>query len=180
MALLPSVTMVGARLRPITALIMPKAAMQSPRSSLGMSTVTAVEPTRLITVPLSSSKLNISMNPLQAAQRPNRMLLDLCHQQAAKYRRTAAGDCLQRVQHLCAWRWRLGGDRGPSSDINTPPSREPDAVIEEKVDANQALLYRLSGDTNPLHVDPEFAKHFGFERPILHGLCLERTAGSSQ
>ena len=64
-----------------------------------------------------------------------------------------------------------GGDRGPSVEINVPPDREPDAVIEEKTDANQTLLYRLSGDWNPLHVDPNFAKAFGFDRPILHGLC---------
>ncbi|MGH8493999.1 MAG: SDR family NAD(P)-dependent oxidoreductase [Moraxellaceae bacterium] len=64
-----------------------------------------------------------------------------------------------------------GGDRGPSADINVPPAREPDAVIEEKTDANQTLLYRLSGDWNPLHADPAFAKAFGYERPILHGMC---------
>lgn len=64
-----------------------------------------------------------------------------------------------------------GGDRGPSADINVPPAREPDAVIEEKTDDNQTLLYRLSGDWNPLHADPAFAKAFGFEKPILHGMC---------
>jgi len=64
-----------------------------------------------------------------------------------------------------------GGDRGPSADINVPPDRAPDKVVEDKTSENQALLYRLSGDWNPLHADPSFAKAFGFQRPILHGLC---------
>ena len=64
-----------------------------------------------------------------------------------------------------------GGDRGPSADVNVPPDRAPDKVIEERTSENQALLYRLSGDWNPLHADPGFAKAVGFARPILHGLC---------
>jgi 3-hydroxyacyl-CoA dehydrogenase/3a,7a,12a-trihydroxy-5b-cholest-24-enoyl-CoA hydratase len=64
-----------------------------------------------------------------------------------------------------------GGERGPSADVNVPPDRAPDKVVEDKTSDNQALLYRLSGDWNPLHADPSFAKAFGFAKPILHGLC---------
>ena len=64
----------------------------------------------------------------------------------------------------------FGGERGPSSRLELP-SREPDKTIEKSVREDQALLYRLSGDYNPLHADPEFAARAGFDRPILHGLC---------
>ena len=64
-----------------------------------------------------------------------------------------------------------GGDRGPSGGRNAAPDREPDEVVSYTTKPEQALIYRLSGDRNPLHSDPEFAKLAGFDRPILHGLC---------
>ncbi|KAB1989970.1 MaoC/PaaZ C-terminal domain-containing protein [Streptomyces triticiradicis] len=63
-----------------------------------------------------------------------------------------------------------GGDRGPSARLEAPAG-PPDKVVERRIREDQALLYRLSGDWNPLHADPEFAKLAGFDRPILHGLC---------
>jgi acyl dehydratase len=71
----------------------------------------------------------------------------------------------------------FGGPRGPEGDEESTlaaeplPSREPDEVVSYTTRTDQALLYRLSGDRNPLHSDPAFAKRAGFDRPILHGLC---------
>ncbi|MEJ2586011.1 MAG: MaoC/PaaZ C-terminal domain-containing protein [Deltaproteobacteria bacterium] len=66
----------------------------------------------------------------------------------------------------------FGGDPGPKSETVTPPEgREPDFSISYPVAANQAAVYRLSGDLNPLHLDPAAAARGGFDRPILHGLC---------
>uniref|UniRef100_A0AAU2JNX2 MaoC/PaaZ C-terminal domain-containing protein n=1 Tax=Streptomyces sp. NBC_00049 TaxID=2903617 RepID=A0AAU2JNX2_9ACTN len=64
----------------------------------------------------------------------------------------------------------FGGERGPSAKEELP-GRAPDRVEERRIREEQGLLYRLSGDWNPLHADPEFAKLAGFDRPILHGLC---------
>jgi acyl dehydratase len=64
-----------------------------------------------------------------------------------------------------------GGDRGPSGPRNVPPERDPDHQVTYQTSPDQALVYRLSGDRNPLHSDPSFAAMGGFDRPILHGLC---------
>jgi acyl dehydratase len=64
-----------------------------------------------------------------------------------------------------------GGDRGPSGPQNVPPDRAADHQVGYQTSVDQALLYRLNGDRNPLHSDPAFAAMGGFERPILHGLC---------
>ncbi|MEW6475809.1 MAG: MaoC/PaaZ C-terminal domain-containing protein [Actinomycetota bacterium] len=63
-----------------------------------------------------------------------------------------------------------GGDRGPGKPAD-PPDRRPDHEITYATRADQALLYRLSGDRNPLHSDPKYAAKAGFGQPILHGLC---------
>lgn len=64
-----------------------------------------------------------------------------------------------------------GGDRGPSGPQNEPPASAPDHELTLQTSPDQAFVYRLSGDRNPLHTDPSFAAMGGFDRPILHGLC---------
>lgn len=64
----------------------------------------------------------------------------------------------------------FGGDRGPSDGWQLP-DRTPDVVVHYETLPEQALIYRLTGDRNPLHSDPVFAQRAGFAAPILHGMC---------
>ncbi|KAI8993412.1 HotDog domain-containing protein [Pilobolus umbonatus] len=64
-----------------------------------------------------------------------------------------------------------GGPKGPKTITYAPPNRAPDAVDDFETKPNQALLYRLCGDFNPLHADVSLAPTVGYPRPILHGLC---------
>ena len=66
----------------------------------------------------------------------------------------------------------FGGDRGPSSaGVNQPPDSEPDFIVTYNTLPQQGALYRLTGDRVPLHIDPEFAKMAGYDKPFMHGLC---------
>jgi acyl dehydratase len=80
----------------------------------------------------------------------------------------------------CKTTWQLllrgeggfGGERPPAGLRTKPPKdRAPDFEVSVPTSRNQALLYRLTGDVNPIHSHPEVAKMAGFDRPILHGLC---------
>ncbi len=71
----------------------------------------------------------------------------------------------------------FGGDRGPETIKRTPPERVADFTMEETTSPEQAALYRLNGDYNPLHISPKLATAVGFDKPILHGLCTYGFAG---
>jgi acyl dehydratase len=66
----------------------------------------------------------------------------------------------------------FGGQPGPMPPMHAVPDRAPDKTLVSPTTANQAAIYRLSGDRNPLHIDQGFAQSAGFDRPILHGLCI--------
>lgn len=72
----------------------------------------------------------------------------------------------------------FGGERPPAGlRTRAPKDKAPDFEAEVQTARNQALLYRLTGDVNPIHSHPEVAKMAGFDRPILHGLCTYGIAG---
>jgi acyl dehydratase len=93
-------------------------------------------------------------------------------------REKASGDrlCTQITTVFARGDGGFGGPREGAPPPHDLPERAPDLVVESDTRADQALLYALSGDRNPLHRDPNVAKLAGFERPILHGLCTYGTA----
>lgn len=85
----------------------------------------------------------------------------------------ATGDLLATLSSTSFLRGD-GGFGGPSGPVKRPhpePERAPDLAVDLATRPEQALVYRLNSDLNPLHIDPEVAKAAGFPRPILHGLC---------
>jgi acyl dehydratase len=78
--------------------------------------------------------------------------------------------CTNRFSSFIRGEGGFGGESGPPPG-NLAPERNPDLVVESPTMPQQALLYRLSGDDNPIHADPAMAARAGFDRPILHGLC---------
>ncbi|MGM0585133.1 MAG: MaoC/PaaZ C-terminal domain-containing protein [Pseudomonadota bacterium] len=71
----------------------------------------------------------------------------------------------------------FGGPSGPVKPVHRLPEREPELAVDLPTLPQAALIYRLSGDPNPLHASPAVAREAGFERPILHGLCTYGVAG---
>jgi acyl dehydratase len=91
----------------------------------------------------------------------------------------ATGDLLATVGGVTFARGDggFGGPTGPQPEPHRLPDRAPDKVYDFKTSPQAALVYRLSGDMNPLHADPKVAAAAGFKQPILHGLCSFGVAG---
>lgn len=94
--------------------------------------------------------------------------------------RDADGNLLFEIKALLMDRsgGNFGGERGPKGvKIEPPEGQKADFSVSYTTSPKQAALYRLTGDMNPLHIDPEFAKQGGFDIPVLHGLCTYGYAG---
>lgn len=91
----------------------------------------------------------------------------------------ATGDRLATVAQVnfCRSNGGFGGPSGPQPPVHVLPERDADFVCDLPSVPQQALIYRLSGDRNPLHIDPAVAERAGFPRPILHGLATFGMAG---
>lgn len=91
----------------------------------------------------------------------------------------ASGDPVATVEQTAVLRGD-GGCGGTTMDAKPPhpmPARSPDLALDLPTSTNQALLYRLNGDRNPLHADPEVAQRAGYPKPILHGLATYAVVG---
>jgi acyl dehydratase len=94
--------------------------------------------------------------------------------------RDEAGGTLLATVRSSAFLRADGGFGGQSDGQALPqsiPERAPDIAVSIQTRPDQALIYRMSGDRNPLHIDPAVARQAGFQRPILHGLCSYGIAG---
>lgn len=91
----------------------------------------------------------------------------------------ASGDLLATLTSTTFVRGEggFGGPSGPTPEPHALPERAPDEAVDLKTLPQAALIYRLSGDYNPLHADPDVATGVGFPQPILHGLCTYAVAG---
>ncbi|MDB5840630.1 MAG: 3-alpha,7-alpha, 12-alpha-trihydroxy-5-beta-cholest-24-enoyl-CoA hydratase [Herminiimonas sp.] len=85
--------------------------------------------------------------------------------------------CTTRSTSICRGDGGFGGDPGPKVVPHPIPAHAPEFSCDLHTRPDQPLLYRLSGDDNPLHADPAVAREAGYERPILHGLCTFGIAG---
>lgn len=85
----------------------------------------------------------------------------------------------QAISVFCRGDGGFGGPPPPAATTFVPPTAEPDAICDCPTSSQGALIYRLSGDYNPLHADPLVARKVGFERPILHGLATYASCGWS-
>ncbi len=84
---------------------------------------------------------------------------------------TGEAIALLRQTVFCRADGGFGGKSAPAHHLKKPPERAPDDTVDVPTHTQMALIYRLSGDLNPLHADPEVARNAGFDRPILHGLA---------
>ena len=91
----------------------------------------------------------------------------------------AGGDhlCTIGTSTFCRGQGGFGGPDGPSTAARNIPDRKPDQICDLPTLPQSALIYRLSGDYNPLHAEPAHAKRAGFDRPIAHGLLTYGVAG---
>ena len=85
--------------------------------------------------------------------------------------------CTIGSTHFCRANGGFGGPSGPPLSLIQMPPRHPDVSCELETLPQMGLIYRLSGDYNPLHADPEYARRAGFKRPILHGRCIFGVVG---